>query len=99
MTVVTVRPDGTRKDSEAWLEKRQTQQAFLEADSALQATFDTMRAGSDALATYIDGIEDGTMVLIGARDEAREACPGGHEMVLILICRPPSILQTLRNRR
>lgn len=49
MTVVTVRPDGTRKDSE---------------------TFDTMRAGSDALATYIDAIEDGTMVLIGARDEA-----------------------------
>ena len=33
-------------------------------------TFDTMRAGSDALAAYINGIEDGTMVLIGARDEA-----------------------------
>ena len=35
-----------------------------------EATFDTMKAGSDALAVYLNGIEDGTMVLIGARDEA-----------------------------
>ncbi|CAE7357876.1 Fam3b [Symbiodinium necroappetens] len=34
------------------------------------ATFDTMKSGSDALAAYIIGIENGTMVLIGARDEA-----------------------------
>ncbi|CAJ1392982.1 unnamed protein product [Effrenium voratum] len=49
LTVVLVRPDGTRKDS---------------------ATFDTMKDGSDGLAAYIDAIEDGTMVLVGARDEA-----------------------------
>ncbi|CAE7577100.1 Pomgnt1 [Symbiodinium necroappetens] len=49
LAVVTVRPDGSRKDA---------------------ATFDTMASGSDALAAYIHSIENGTMVLIGAKDEA-----------------------------
>ena len=35
-----------------------------------KATFDTMKAGSDALAVHINNIADGTMVLIGALDEA-----------------------------
>lgn len=48
LTVLTLRQDGTRKDS---------------------ATFDTMGDGSDALAAYVNSIEDGTLVLIGARDE------------------------------
>ncbi|CAE7506922.1 Fam3b [Symbiodinium necroappetens] len=34
------------------------------------AAFDTMTSGSDALAAYIHGIEKGSMVLIGALDEA-----------------------------
>ncbi|CAE7589201.1 Fam3b [Symbiodinium natans] len=34
------------------------------------ATFDTMKAGSDALAVHINNIDDGTMVLIGALGEA-----------------------------
>eukprot|EP00434_Breviolum_minutum_P030827 symbB.v1.2.027259.t1/scaffold2785.1/size70456/2 len=51
LTLVTVRSDGTRKDS---------------------ATFDTMldEGGSGELVSYVNSIEDGTMVLVGARDEA-----------------------------
>ena len=49
LTVLTVRADGTRKDS---------------------ATFDTMKDGSEALAAYVKDIEEGTLVLVGARDEA-----------------------------
>lgn len=51
LTLVLVRPDGTRKDSQ---------------------TFDTMLNdnSSENLVAFIDSIPDGTIVLVGARDEA-----------------------------
>ncbi|CAE8674628.1 unnamed protein product [Polarella glacialis] len=49
LTVVTLRPDGTRLTS---------------------LSFDTMAAGSDDLAAYLESLENATLVLIGAKDEA-----------------------------
>ena len=69
LTVVTVQPDGTLIDSEACLEAVWSTWTHADIRTMAKATFDTMKAGSDALAVHINNIADGTMVLIGALDE------------------------------